>query len=196
MTKNIKIAAALLCILWAIRIIDFILPIDFNQFGIIPRTFRGLPGIVFSPFLHGSFIHLISNSIPFFVLILVLLTFYEKIALQVILLFIVCGGLLVWIFARSSSHVGASGLIYSLTAFLIAGGIFMRNLKSMVIAVVIFFLYGGLMWGVFPTRPWVSWEGHLFGFIVGVGLAYLYGKMRKAPAESPSGVGQEKGSFP
>ncbi len=175
--KHIKeylvFAGGLVAILWVIEIIDLLPFLHLEQYGIRPRRFWGILGIVFAPFLHAGLPHLISNSIPLFILTLTLLIFYERISLLVLAGSILIGGALVWIFARPANHIGASGLIYSLAAFLIASGIIRRDFKAVVVAIIIFFLYGGLIWGVFPSKPWVSWEGHLFGAISGVGMAYF-----------------------
>lgn len=166
-------------LLWGIKIIDILIPFDFTQFGIVPRTMKGLTGIIFAPLLHANIFHLISNTIPAFVLLLVLYSFYKKEAFIVILLSVIIGGGLVWVFGRSASHVGISGLIYSLAAFLITAGFIKKDIKSLLISVVIIAIYGGLIWGVFPGRFWISWESHFFGALVGVFLAsYLFKKKR------------------
>jgi membrane associated rhomboid family serine protease len=170
---------------WAIFIVSVITDVDFTPFGILPRHSEGIKGILFAPFIHGSFAHLISNTIPMLVLTTVIFWMYRKIAFRVLLLSILMGGLLVWIFGRSTTlntnhievlthHIGASGVIFALVGFLIASGIFRKKIKALMIAVAIFFLYGGIIWGVLPTQPGVSWEGHLFGFISGVVLAYIF----------------------
>lgn len=171
-------------VLWGIKLIDAIIPFDFAQLGIVPRTFKGLLGILFAPFLHANFFHLLSNTIPTFVLLLVLLSFYKKEAPIVILLSILMGGALVWIFGRSASHVGISGLIYSMAAFLITAGFLKKDIKSLLLSIVIIILYGGLIWGIFPGRFWVSWEGHFFGAVVGVSLAFFMFKKKDTSDES------------
>jgi len=124
--------------------------------------------------LHGSWGHIISNTLPLFFLTWALLFFYERIALRIWVFSAFLGGVLVWIFARDAVHIGASGVIFSLISFLIASGIFRKSFKSIIVSIIIFFLYGGAIWGVLPTQPGVSWEGHLFGFLVGILLAYIY----------------------
>ena len=177
MTKNIRLSLYFVAILWIVHLIDF-LPINLKNFGVTPRTFDGLWGIIFSPFLHANFLHLISNTVPIFVLLFVVLQFYGRIAYKVVGLAVLLGGSLLWTFGRSEmngtalNHIGASGLIYSLIAFLIASGIFQKKIMAVVIAFVIFFTYGGVIWGVFPGKPWVSWDGHLFGAIAGILVAY------------------------
>ncbi len=183
MIKKIKIALYFIAILWGVHLINVSL-LDLNQFGIRPRNLEGLWGIIFSPFLHGNFIHLISNSGPLYILVLVLLVFYQRIAFRVIFFSTILGGGLLWAFGRSEMngnplvHIGASGLIYSLIAFLILSGFLQKNVKAILIAIVIFFMYGGVVWGIFPGKPWVSWDGHLFGAIGGILVAYWFRKKR------------------
>lgn len=172
MTKNVRYVLLFIAVLWGVRIIDSVLPIDLCQFGIIPRHFVGLLGLVFAPFLHANYFHLISNTVPIFVLLLILVSFYPKDALMVIVESALIGGGLVWLFGRPASHVGVSGLIYSLAAFLIAAGIYKKDTKSLVISIGVLLVYGGLIWGIFPGRYWISWEGHLFGALAGGLVAY------------------------
>ena len=172
--KKLKYSLYFIAVLWLIWLIDLILPFQLSHLGILPRSAKGIVGIFFAPFLHANFYHLISNTLPLFFLMLTVLVFYEKIALKVIVLSILIGGIMVWIFGRPNYHIGVSGLIYSLAAFLIANGFFRKNFKAIVIAVGIIIFYSGLFWGMFPTHFWISWEGHLFGAIAGLFLAYLY----------------------
>ncbi|MDA3890165.1 MAG: rhomboid family intramembrane serine protease [Salinivirgaceae bacterium] len=166
-------------LLWVIKVVDVIMPFSLSQFGIVPRTFGGLAGILFAPFLHANIFHLLSNTIPVFVLLFVLLLFYKNDAPLVITFSVLLGGLLVWIFGRSASHIGISGLIYSLAAFLITAGFLRKDFKSVVVSLAIIILYGGLIWGIFPGRYWISWEGHLFGALVGVFIAFYFFKKDK-----------------
>jgi len=179
MKKRVTNILIFISILWIITIVDSILPFEFCQYGIVPRTLKGLIGIISAPLLHANFFHLLSNTLPLFVLLLVLFTFYTDDALDVVILSVLIGGSLVWIFGRASSHVGISGLIYSLAAFLILAGIIRKDIKLFLISLLIIFLYGGLIWGVFPTRYWISWEGHLFGAIAGFLLAYFLVKKKR-----------------
>jgi membrane associated rhomboid family serine protease len=165
-------------LLWIILILDFILPIDFASFGVYPRTFFGLIGIPLSVFLHSGISHLVSNSIPLVVLMTTLLIVYPKPAFPAMFFMVIYSNILVWILGRSANHIGASGLVYSLAAFLIAAGYFKKRPFFALVALVIGFLYGGLVWGIFPGLVgwYVSWESHLFGAIVGVYLAHFYKK--------------------
>ena len=174
MKKSFTIALTIVAIMWAVFIIDLIAGLNLNRFGIIPRQIEGIKGILFAPFLHANLAHLISNTVPMFVLCTTLFWFYDNIAMRILLLSIVMGGTLVWIFARSACHIGASGVIFSLVAFLIASGIFRKKFKAFLLGLAVFFFYGGVVWGILPTQPGVSWESHLFGFISGIILAYLF----------------------
>ncbi|MBN1251449.1 MAG: rhomboid family intramembrane serine protease [Bacteroidales bacterium] len=174
MKNSLTTALSIVALLWMILILNSLIPIDFNQFGILPRNINGIKGILFSPFLHMNMAHLISNTIPLFVLLTGLFFFYRKVAVRVLVLSVIIGGSLVWIFGRTAFHIGASGVIFSLIGFLIASGIFRKNIKALLLAIIIFFMYGGVIWGILPTQPYISWEGHLFGFITGILLAYIF----------------------
>ena len=145
-------------------------------------TLNGLIGIVFSPFLHLNWIHLISNTIPLLILSFVILQFYNKLFLKVSIFSIVIGGFAVWLFGRSgTNHIGASGVIFAYIGFLLFSGIFRRNIKSILIAVVIIILYGGaLIQGIIPGQKGISWEGHLFGAAAGALTAWIYRNKFKA----------------
>ncbi len=144
------------------------------QWGIIPRYTESLRGIVTAPFMHGGWSHIISNSAPMVVLCLMLFYFYRKIAwASYILMHVLCGAA-VWGLARGSSvHIGASGVIYGLVAFIFWNGIFRRDLKSIILLLIVTVLYSGMLYGVVPNQPGISWESHLFGGIVGILVAYI-----------------------
>lgn len=174
MKNSLVIALSIVSLLWIIIIINAIIPIDFNQFGIMPRKTEGIKGILFAPFLHLNWQHLMSNSMPLIVLLTGLFWLYRKVAFRILILSTIIGGGLVWLLGREAFHIGASGVIFSLVAFFIASGIFKRDFKAILLAIIVFFMYGGIVWGVLPGQPGVSWEGHLFGFITGIGLAYFF----------------------
>ncbi|WP_446009528.1 rhomboid family intramembrane serine protease [Candidatus Electrothrix sp.] len=169
----------LVCTIWAIYLVDLILPLRLNSYGIIPRTTGGLIGIPLTNFLHVNIRHLISNTVPLFVLTLLLSLFYRKIFFDVILLIIGCGGLLVWVLARTANHIGASMLIYGLAAFLISSGILNRKLVPAIVSIIIALVYGvGMLNGLSPFHGFISWEAHLFGAVAGVFAAYLFRKRK------------------
>jgi len=163
-------------IFWMIEIIEQTTGMSFVRFGIYPLHLKGLYGIVLSPFIHSNFNHLISNSIPFFILTFVLIYFYRKISYRIFFQMFIFSGLCVWLSGREAWHIGASGVIYALAAFHFVSGIIRNDIRLLTISVVVVFLYGGLVWGMFPINPDISWEGHLWGAISGVILAIYYRK--------------------
>jgi membrane associated rhomboid family serine protease len=181
--KNITTSLIVVGILWFVFFIDTLIPADLRNYGIRPRTLYGLLGILESPFLHANLGHLISNSIPMFILTLTMLSFYKEIWVKVTVFIVVLGGFGVWAltFRTGTNHIGASGLIFGYISFLIFSGIFRMKFKALLVGIAIFFLYGGTMiFGVLPTNPQVSWEGHLYGAIAGIITAWTYRNINKA----------------
>lgn len=170
--KQATVLLGLVAIFWLVEIVNVVFfHSSFNslqQYGIIPRNPTGLRGILFAPFLHGGWGHLIANTIPFITLgWLVMLQETSDFYIVTIITAIV-GGLGTWLFgANNSVHIGASILIYGYLGFLLLRGYFQRNLPSIFLSVIVFFIYGGALWGVFPSQAGVSWQGHLFGFFGG-----------------------------
>ncbi len=181
MARGIVILASLVAVTWALEIVDFIVPGRWlDSWGIVPRTLSGLWGLLFSPFLHGGFAHLIANTVPFITLGFLVMLRGIGTFVGVSLLIMLLGGLGVWLLAPGNTiHIGASGLIFGFIGYLLARGYFERSFGSLAIAVVVALLYGGALWGVLPGQPGISWQGHLFGFLAGVGTA---GVMRPARA--------------
>lgn len=170
-----------LSVFWVVEIIDVVLPFwGLDQYGIRPRTERGLWGILASPFLHGGFDHLIGNSVPF--LILGWLTMFRErwhFALVTVMAMLL-GGLGVWTFgATGSVHIGASGVIFGYLGFLLLSGFFERRFGAILVSLGVGVAYGGLVWGVLPSQPGISWEGHLFGFLAGILAAYVAARLAK-----------------
>ncbi|MCK5243241.1 rhomboid family intramembrane serine protease [bacterium] len=168
MKNKVAFLLGLLLIFWVIGIVNAILQNQLLQYGIMPRTVTGLRGIIFSPFLHHGFSHLMLNSLPFLVLGGLVMLRGAHTFVVISLLITLLSGAGVWVFGRPAYHVGASGLIFGYFGFLLAAGWYERKFSSLLIAVAVLLLYGGLIWGVLPLRTHVSWEGHLFGFIAGV----------------------------
>jgi membrane associated rhomboid family serine protease len=162
---------------WVVHFYSVILKVDLFRYGIYPEKLSNLFGIFFSPFIHADFNHLISNTFPFFILGTGVFYFYPKIAYRVILQIWLLSGIAVWLTARESYHIGASGLIYGFAAFLVFGGILHKNRMLSVISLVVIFLYGSIVWGIFPGQESVSWESHLSGFVVGILSSLWYSKM-------------------
>lgn len=169
-------------IFWILEIVDQLLfqkmwRGGLDIFGIIPRNFTGLRGILFAPFLHGSFPHLIANTIPFLTLGWFVMLQETSDFFIVTLSTMLVGGLGVWLTgAPASVHIGASILIFGYLGFLLLRGYFQRNIPSIILSIIVGVFYGGLIWGVLPTRPGISWEGHLFGFLGGVLAAKMIAK--------------------
>lgn len=161
-------------VIWGVFLLDLVVPGKFNDWGLRPRTLWGLAGIPLMPFLHGGLGHIISNTVPLTVL-LVLLAGSRARSWEIVIELVLFGGALLWLFGRDTTHVGASGLIYGLIAYLIVSGFREKRLIPMLIALLVGFLYGTtLFFGVLPTAgKTVSWDGHLFGAIAGAALGYF-----------------------
>jgi membrane associated rhomboid family serine protease len=177
---SILVPARFVFIMWLAYVVDGYFTFSLKSLGIIPRSLEGLPGIFFSPFLHGDVGHLISNTIPVLFLGWTLFYFYHRIAKKVFYLCFFGTNILVWLFGRLSIHIGASGLIYGLASFLIFYGIFRKDIISLLISIVVILLYGGMMYGVLPLQYGVSWESHLFGALIGLALAMSLSKVKPA----------------
>ncbi len=167
--------------LWAIFLVQVGNDLNLVFLGISPRQTNSLHGIITSVFVHGDLGHIASNSLPILVLGMMLFYFYKKIAKATFLWIWVISGIWLWIGGgnnpdRPVYHIGASTLIYGLATFLFFSGVFRRHLRLMVVSALVVFLYGSIMWGVFPLQPGMSWEGHLFGAIAGVLVAFNYRK--------------------
>jgi membrane associated rhomboid family serine protease len=158
--------------MWLIFFIEMNFGIDLSVFGILPREPIGLIGIIFSHLLHGSLLHLVSNTIPLLFLGITLYYFYGRIASKVFIASYFLTGILVWLFARPSFHIGASGLIYGIASFLFFSGIVRTEFRALLISLAVVIAYGGMVWGILPSIPGVSWESHFFGAIVGGISAY------------------------
>ncbi|HCS19905.1 MAG TPA: rhomboid family intramembrane serine protease [Bacteroidetes bacterium] len=160
---------------------------DWARYGVQPLHWRGLRGILFSPFLHGDWEHLIANSIPILVLGTALFYFFRKIAWELIFWQFLINGLLLWTLGRPTTyHIGASGLVYSLAFFLLVSGFVRKNGGLTMISFIVITLYGSLVWGMFPVQPGVSWEGHFAGFLSGIILALFFRK--EGPQDDPKKV--------
>lgn len=176
LTSSIIVPSRLVFFMWAVHSLNFFLGIYLGKFAIIPREPIGLIGIAMAPLIHVNHLHLISNTFPVLFLGTTLYYFYDRIANKVFLICYFITGALVWILGRPPSHVGASGLIYGLAFFLIFLGIFRKDIKSLLISLIIITFYWTLFYGIIPSNPVVSWESHLFGGMVGGASAYWFSK--------------------
>lgn len=177
----VRISGFIVAVLGLVEVVDFILQrekgISLDGFGIMPRTYRGLAGIVFSPLLHASTAHLSANALPLFVLLILLFSdrnYHPVVTLCSIWFF---SGLGTWWIGRGFDdgrpvvHIGASSIIFGLVAYLIAAGLLMRSWRSAVVAMVVLIAFGGIFYGVLPDRGPISWEGHLCGALAGIWAA-------------------------
>ncbi|MBR5146325.1 MAG: rhomboid family intramembrane serine protease [Bacteroidales bacterium] len=171
------IPTILVAIMWVVKIIEVLFHLDFSFLGVKPVSPEGIPGIFLFHFIHGDWEHLFANTIPILVLGSALYYFYRPIANRILLILIFSVGLLTWCGARGGVHIGASGLVYGLTFFLMLSGFIRRDKKLIIISLVVVFLYGSLVWGLYPKYAIennISWEGHLSGFVMGIVLAIYY----------------------
>jgi len=164
-------------VLWVVHLLSLLFSEDLSKLGLLPRNLIGLLGILTSPLIHADFSHLISNTIPLIILGWIIFYFHPKVSYILFIFIYLVTGLLVWIFARQVYHIGASGIVYGFVSFLFFSGIFRRDNTSIALALVITFLYGGLVWGMIPGWKGISWESHLFGAITGFVAAYLFRKI-------------------
>ena len=158
--------------LFLVEAVETLFHLHLARFGIVPRTQAGLPGIVFSPLLHANWQHLLANALPLLVLMVLLLTNRRYHPWRTLLLIWVASGLGTWLIGRGqSTQIGASSIVFGLAAFLITAGFLMKSWQSAGVAALVFFLYGGIFYGVLPQNGPISWEGHLCGAIAGAWTA-------------------------
>jgi len=171
--------------LWIVHYIDIKADLDLYTLGVYPREWQSLPGILSAPLIHGSLSHLINNSIPLFLLMLALLYFYPTNAWQVFIGAWILPGIFAWFIARPSYHIGASGVVYALAAYIFLSGIFRGNRFLMALSLLVAFLYGSLFFGMFPMEETISWESHLGGGLTGLLLAVAQRKTEPSPVVIP-----------
>jgi membrane associated rhomboid family serine protease len=160
-----------------VRIIEVLFEIDLSGFGIYPLKPEGLYGIIFSPFIHADFNHLLNNSLPILFLSVALFYFYSEVALKVFVWTWFLTGIMVWLGGRNAWHIGASGIVYGLASFLFFSGIIRRYYRLVALSLLVVFLYGQMVWGIFPgIYENVSWESHMLGFFSGIILAIWFRK--------------------
>ena len=156
------------------KLLEEYLEVRWVRLGVLPRTFEGILGIITSPFIHADWKHVFSNSVPLLVLGTSLRYFYKDIAKEVFLWSWLMSGLWLWSIGRSSFHVGASGIVYALASFLFFSGLIRKHTRLMAVSFVVVFLYGSMIWGIFPIKEYISWEGHLSGALAGIILAWWF----------------------
>ena len=177
--------------MWGVELVDWIGGrwLELDQFGIVPRRLSGLLGIPLAPFLHAGWSHLAANTLPFAILGLFVMGRGERTFWSVSAGIVVWGGLAVWLLGRSQTvHVGASGLIFGYFGYLVALGVIEHSVVSIVRALVVGLFYGSIIWGVLPNHRGISWEGHLFGLLAGIAMAWLTGRGGSSRRNGATGV--------
>ncbi len=180
---QIKILGGFVAVMWVVEVLDAVVfRHRLNMLGIRPRSISGLWGILFMPFLHGNFAHLIANTVPFVTLGWLIMLRETSDFLKVTVITMLASGLGVWVVgAPYTVHIGASGVVFGYLGYLLLRGYFERSLTAIGFSIVVAMLYGGTLFGLLPLQRGVSWEGHLFGFLGGVLAAYLLAKRAEKP---------------
>jgi membrane associated rhomboid family serine protease len=179
--KVIIIPVLIVLSLWLVFWYQVRIDSGIRSFGIRPNDGLGFLGIFTSPFLHSDISHLYNNTIPIFVLSMALFFFYPRIAWKVLIYGLICSGLLTWIIAKRGNHIGASGLIYVLFGFIFFKGIFARHYRLIALSLLVVFLYGSMVWYIFPIKLGMSWQGHLSGLMTGFVFAIFFRKQVARP---------------
>jgi membrane associated rhomboid family serine protease len=178
---SLFISLSFVVLLWLVKIFEEYTRTDLGKLGVYPRKISGLVGILTAPLVHADFSHLASNSITLLVLMIFLFYAYTNSSFKVFFSVYFLSNVLVWIFAREAYHIGASGIIYGLVTFLFFVGVFRKDSRSVGLSLLVTFMYGGLVWGVLPTDPAISFEAHLAGAVVGILAAVVFRKNDPLP---------------
>lgn len=181
------LVAAAVCLVSVPDLLGFV---EWKQYALRPRHWEQWYGIFTAPFLHGSWEHLGSNLPPLFFLTLGIRWFYPSIFLPVMLTSFVAPGLWGFLAAGDGLHLGASGVVYALAFFMFFSGIFRKEIKALTLALIVAFFYGGMVWGILPDQPGISWESHAFGGLAGIILAWYFRK-KDLPAKKYSWEDEE-----
>jgi membrane associated rhomboid family serine protease len=185
-----KIALGFVALIWLIDILNWALDLELQRFGVRPRQFAGLPGILLAPLLHGGPVHLIANSLPLLVLGTGMLYLYPNSAVKVLPAVYLGPGIAVWVFAAGGVHVGSSGLVYGLVTYVFVAGLIRLDRRAIAASLLVAFLYGSMVWGVLPIQPGVSWESHLAGALIGVLMAIVLRRLDIPPRKRYSWEGE------
>lgn len=168
------VPAIFLVIIWVIYFFNNFFNLDIVKFGLYPLKSRGLVGILTSSFIHVEFNHIISNTIPFIILGTILFYFYPDVAFKIFVILLIIPNTIVWIIGRPAYHIGCSGIIYGLISYIFFCGVFTKRIALLSISLLVVFLYGSIIWAIFPIDLTLSWESHLSGFITGFILASIF----------------------
>ncbi len=179
--RAVAIALSTSFLMWVVKIYEWTAEKDLSYLGIFPRTLKGSIGILTAPLIHADIAHLLSNTVPFISLTLILFYFYSKKAIEIFTWIYITTGFWVWAFARPSYHIGASGIIYGIASFLLISGFLTKNIRLIAISLAVLFLYGGMFYGIVPhtVTENISWESHLLGAVSGFLLAIYFKSKRQ-----------------
>ncbi|MCW8851763.1 MAG: rhomboid family intramembrane serine protease [Gammaproteobacteria bacterium] len=194
--RSFFIAAGFTALLWVIKLTEVTAGISLVKYGVYPGSLQGLPGIVFAPLIHSSFSHLFANTAPLLILGTALLYGYPRSARIVIPAVYLVTGLSVWLFGRQVWHIGASGLTFGFMFFVFTIGALRWDRKAIALSMIVFLLYGGMIWGVLPGRPGISFESHLSGAVIGLVLALLLRDADPRPSEKKYSWEHEDSEIP
>lgn len=177
-------------LMWYVFVLSRFFEVDLTRLGLYPRQLSGLPGIITTPLIHGDLMHLLSNSFPLLILPAIILISYPRLSVRVFVWTYLVSGLAVWFFSRPAYHIGASGIVYGLASFVFFSGVFRRDRGAVAFSLIIIFLYGSMIYGLFPTEERISWEAHVSGGVIGMVLAFWYRHLDR-PEPEPEPVEEE-----
>ena len=179
-TANVGLLLAFIVAIWAVELVNTLLGHRLNEYGLLPRTTEGLRGILFSPFLHGGFGHVIANTLPLLILGGLIAVRGRGNFLLTTLIIALAGGGLLWLVGRGNLHIGASGLVFGYFGYLVARGVSERSCLSVVVALAVIAVFGwGMVQGILPAGGFISWDGHLCGLAAGILAAFAGGRGRE-----------------
>jgi len=170
---NMQVSLYIIAALWVINIFNWLCKGYFNRFGILPRHFFGLVGIIFAPILHSNPEHLFFNSIPLFILSALIPVYGYTTFIHLTIFLVLASGLLTWLFGRKAIHIGASSVIMGYWSFLLTEAYKAPSMMTIIVATIMLYYLAGMIFNLFPQSEKTSWEGHLFGFISGIAAAFL-----------------------
>lgn len=180
---SLFIAVFIAGVFWAVKLLEITFGADLGHLGVIPRSLIGLRGIAFSPFVHGDVEHVYHNTVSFVPLAAGLFYYFGRKSWTVLVWITFMTGLWVWVAARPSSHIGASGVVYGLASFLFFSGLFRKDRRMSALSLTIAVFYGGMIVGIIPDDPKISWESHLFGALAGTVVALFFNQERLSVLE-------------
>ena len=190
----LKVSLCFVLLIWIVALLDWGAGLELTRFGVRPGSLSGLPGVLVAPLLHGDFPHLISNSLPLLVLATGMLYLYPQSSFKVIPAVYLGPGFAVWLFGRPTLHIGASGLIYGLAIYILVSGVIRRDTRAVSASMLVFFLYGTLLWGLLPSHSNISWETHLIAALIGLVLAVFFRRQDIPPRTRYAWEGEDNGN--